>query len=74
MTISINIFQSRNIGIINASITGMSLLTSVGSPDWHPASKEIKDAAKEAAQLCKVWRYSHTESRPSILHAHEKCI
>lgn len=45
-------FQSRGLGIIDASLTGMSLLTSRGPPYWHPASQEIQAKAREAAQLC----------------------
>src|SRR4030095_10441462 len=31
--------KRRDIGIINASPTGMGLLTERGTPDWHPASE-----------------------------------
>ncbi|KAF2351582.1 hypothetical protein FHG87_017661 [Trinorchestia longiramus] len=41
-------------GILNASITGMSLLTAQGYMDWHPAGASIRKAARDAAQLCKT--------------------
>ena len=45
-------FKEHGIGIINASPTGMGLLTSRGVPDWHPASKTIQDGCRKAVQHC----------------------
>ena len=42
--------------MINASITGMSLLTQQGAQSWHPASEKLKTAAEEAAKLSSVCR------------------
>lgn len=43
----------KGIGIINASPTGMGLLTERGAPAWHPGSNELKLAAQKAVALCK---------------------
>lgn len=44
--------ESKNIGIINASPTGMGLLTERGTPNWHPASESIKAGCRKAVDLC----------------------
>lgn len=36
--------------IFNGSPFSMGLLTDAGPPDWHPASKELKNACNEASQ------------------------
>jgi len=46
--------SSRGIGIINASPTGMGLLTERGVPDWHPAPKPILACARRAIEYCKA--------------------
>ena len=46
-------FEEKGIGIINASILSMGLLTDRGPSSWHPASDEIRKACKEAAEYCK---------------------
>jgi L-galactose dehydrogenase len=46
--------RERGIGLINASGLAMGLLTERGPQPWHPASQEVKDAAKKAAELCKA--------------------
>lgn len=48
----IPLLKSKNIGIINASITGMGLLTPQGPPSWHPASENIKNACTRARNYC----------------------
>ncbi|KAA8496426.1 L-galactose dehydrogenase [Porphyridium purpureum] len=40
------------IGVVNASVLSMGLLTQSGCPDWHPAPAELKAAASKAAQIC----------------------
>ena len=50
-------FESRGIGIINASPLSMGLLSQRGTPDWHPATQELKDACAKAAEFCKVQGY-----------------
>ncbi|KAL4423164.1 hypothetical protein ABPG77_007817 [Micractinium sp. CCAP 211/92] len=41
--------QEKGVGIINASVLSMGLLTHQGPPAWHPASEQLKAAAAEAA-------------------------
>lgn len=50
-------FESRGIGIINASPLSMGLLSQRGTPDWHPATQELKDACAKAAEFCKEQGY-----------------
>jgi aryl-alcohol dehydrogenase-like predicted oxidoreductase len=45
-------FKEKQIGIINASPLSMGLLSQRGTPDWHPASDEIKRACAKAAEYC----------------------
>ncbi len=45
-------FKEKGVGIINASPTGMGLLTKRGVPDWHPASKAIQDGCRKAVNHC----------------------
>lgn len=45
-------FQERGVGVINASILSMGLLTQRGPPAWHPATPDIMDACRSAAQYC----------------------
>lgn len=45
-------FDSRGIGMINASPLSMGLLSSRGVPDWHPAPKALVDACSRAAEFC----------------------
>ena len=44
--------KEKGIGIINASPTGMGLLTERGAPGWHPASQAIQDTCRKAVQHC----------------------
>ncbi|KAH0949765.1 hypothetical protein HN011_005013 [Eciton burchellii] len=46
-------FKKRDIGIINAAIVSMGLLTNDGPPIWHPAFDEIKKQCAYAVQYCK---------------------
>ena len=45
--------QDKEVGVINASPTGMGILTERGAPDWHPASAEIKAGCQKAVDFCK---------------------
>ena len=47
-------YRCPTVGVINASPTGMGLLTERGVPDWHPASTEIVAACRRAAQHCRA--------------------
>lgn len=42
----------KGVGIINASPTGMGLLTERGAPGWHPASESLKAACRKAVAYC----------------------
>jgi len=46
-------FASQGVGVINASPTGMGLLTERGAPGWHPASTSIKEGCRKAVDYCR---------------------
>lgn len=46
-------WKARGIGIINASPTGMGLLTDRPPPTWHPASSVIKQGCRRAVEFCR---------------------
>lgn len=46
-------FAEKNVGVINASPTGMGLLTERGAPSWHPASPEIVAGCRKATEYCR---------------------
>src|SRR5476649_2250411 len=45
--------RGKNVGIINASPTGMGLLTERGVPSWHPAPPAMVAGARRAVDYCK---------------------
>lgn len=45
--------EEKNVGIINAAPLGMGLLSERGTPDWHPATDEIKVTCAKAATFCR---------------------
>jgi len=45
--------EKHGIGVVNASPLHMGMLTVQGAPDWHPAPQKVRDAAKQAAALCR---------------------
>jgi L-galactose dehydrogenase len=47
-------FKSQGLGLICASPVAMGLLSNGGPPSWHPASKELKDLCRQAAEICKA--------------------
>lgn len=47
-------FESKEIGVINASPYSMGLLTERGVPDWHPAPGALKRLAGKAVEYCKA--------------------
>ncbi|MBR1492261.1 MAG: aldo/keto reductase [Bacteroidaceae bacterium] len=57
LTDFIDFFESRGIGIINASPLSMGLLSQRGVPDWHPAPKPLVEACVKAAQRCAEKNY-----------------
>lgn len=46
-------FQQRGVGVINASPTGMGLLTPRGVPSWHPAPAALVEGARRAVEYCR---------------------
>ncbi|MFN8499837.1 MAG: aldo/keto reductase [Anaerolineae bacterium] len=46
--------NAKGVGVINASPLGMGLLTQRGTPDWHPASEEMKATCAQAAEFCRA--------------------
>ena len=52
-----NYFESKNIGIINASPLSMGLLSQRGVPTWHPAPKALVRACQKAALHCMSKNY-----------------
>jgi len=50
-------FEQHHVGVINASPLSMGLLSQRGTPDWHPASKELKEACAKAAAYCQEKGY-----------------
>jgi L-galactose dehydrogenase len=47
-------FQKHGVGVINASPTGMGLLTERGVPDWHPAPRTMIEGAQRAVKYCQA--------------------
>ncbi len=53
----VGFFEQQGVGIINASPFSMGLLSSRGTPDWHPAPKGLKEACAKAAAFCREQGY-----------------
>jgi L-galactose dehydrogenase len=45
--------KTRGMGLINASVTNMGLLTDQGPQPWHPAAAQVKALAAAAAVYCR---------------------
>lgn len=50
-------FESKGVGVINASPLSMGLLSQRGAPDWHPAPKALAEACTKAAEYCNSKNY-----------------
>lgn len=50
-------FEQHGVGVINASPLSMGLLSLRGTPEWHPASRQLKDACRNAAIYCQEQGY-----------------
>ncbi len=48
----LDFFEQHGVGVVNASPLSMGLLSSRGTPDWHPATAELKAACQRAAAYC----------------------
>ena len=53
----LDFFESHGVGIVNASPLSMGLLSQRGTPDWHPAPQELKDACARAVEHCRQKGY-----------------
>jgi len=52
LTRLIPLLEQRGTGLVNASPLSMGLLSLRGTPDWHPASEELKAVCRKAAEHC----------------------
>lgn len=50
-------FESKGIGVINASPLAMGLLSQRGVPDWHPAPQALVEACQRAVTHCNEKNY-----------------
>ena len=50
-------FESKGVGIVNASPLSMGLLSERGIPSWHPAPKSLVEACERAVEYCKSKHY-----------------
>lgn len=50
-------FESKGVGVINASPLSMGLLSQRGVPTWHPAPASLVSACKRAAEYCREKGY-----------------
>lgn len=57
LTDYLDYFESKGVGVINASPFGMGLLSQRGVPDWHPAPKALVEACQKADQHCQARHY-----------------
>ena len=57
LTDYLDYFETRGIGIINASPLSMGLLSERGVPTWHPAPLPLVEACSRAAAHCKAKGY-----------------
>lgn len=46
-------FRTNQVGVINASPTGMGLLTERGVPGWHPAPRAVVEGCRRAVDYCR---------------------
>lgn len=57
LTDFLDYFESKGVGVINASPLSMGLLSSRGAPAWHPAPKALAEACANAARYCEEKGY-----------------
>lgn len=53
----LDFFEQHGVGVINASPLSMGLLSQRGAPDWHPGTKELREACSHAAEYCQQQGY-----------------
>ncbi|MBS1851496.1 MAG: aldo/keto reductase [Acidobacteria bacterium] len=49
----LSFLESKSTGVISASPVSQGLLTSQGTPAWHPASDKVKQVCMQAASYCR---------------------
>ncbi|MEZ4607920.1 MAG: aldo/keto reductase [Deinococcales bacterium] len=49
----IPLLKAKDMGIMNASVTHMGILTDQGAQAWHPAPELVKAAGRRAAAYCR---------------------
>lgn len=49
---TVPLLEEKGVGLVNASPLSMGLLSSRPAADWHPASAEIREVCKKAADHC----------------------
>lgn len=54
---SLDYFEERGIGVINASPLSMGLLSQRGVPVWHPAPASLVEACRRAVEHCSAKGY-----------------
>jgi L-galactose dehydrogenase len=47
-------FREKKVGVINASPTGMGMLTPRGAPTWHPAPPLMLETCRRAVAYCEA--------------------
>ena len=53
LTDYLDYFESKGVGVINASPFSMGLLTERGAPSWHPAPSPLQALCRKAVAHCK---------------------
>ena len=57
LTDYLDFFEQHGVGVVNASPLSMGLLSTRGTPDWHPAPAALKEACARAAAYCQEQGY-----------------
>ena len=58
--------RELGIGVINASVTHMGVLTGRGAPDWHPAPLEIHEVGRQVCELVAARGLRHHRCRAAV--------
>ena len=64
--------KEKGMGLINASVTHLGILTHQGPQDWHPAPEVIKVKRRELARFCEAWGASLPELAIQFALANEQ--
>lgn len=66
------LLEKEGVGLVNASPLSMGLLSTRGTPAWHPASDEVKQACLDAARFCKEQGSDIAKLAVQFATAHER--